>query len=195
MNAASQARESEAPQVNLHAVIERSRANGPGERTVIWFQGCPLACPGCFNPKTHSMGPHLVVPVAELVEDITSRKTIVGISVTGGEPFAQAQALAQLLAGVRRRSDLSVIVFTGYTMKELGRLPGASEALGHIDVLIAGRYVARQRVARGLLGSANQRIHLLSKRYCHEDLQSVPPAEVSIDREGRVLLTGIDLPM
>jgi anaerobic ribonucleoside-triphosphate reductase activating protein len=40
----------------IHAVLPRSAANGPGLRFVIWSQGCTLACPGCFNPRTHPAG-------------------------------------------------------------------------------------------------------------------------------------------
>ena len=38
----------------LHAFIPASRANGPGLRTVVFFQGCTLGCQGCFNPETHA---------------------------------------------------------------------------------------------------------------------------------------------
>jgi len=37
----------------LHALIPASRANGPGLRAVVFFQGCTLRCPGCWNPETH----------------------------------------------------------------------------------------------------------------------------------------------
>ena len=38
----------------VHAVEPASRANGPGIRAVIWFQGCPLHCPWCSNPESRS---------------------------------------------------------------------------------------------------------------------------------------------
>ena len=37
----------------LHAFVPASRANGPGLRAVIYFQGCSLQCAGCWNPDTH----------------------------------------------------------------------------------------------------------------------------------------------
>ena len=40
--------------IRLHAFESASRANGPGLRAVVWFQGCTLGCPGCFNPGTHN---------------------------------------------------------------------------------------------------------------------------------------------
>ena len=39
--------------LRLHGFLPRSRANGPGWRSVVWVQGCSLGCPGCFNPQTH----------------------------------------------------------------------------------------------------------------------------------------------
>ena len=38
--------------LTLARTLPRSAANGPGERFVLWVQGCPLACPGCWNPDT-----------------------------------------------------------------------------------------------------------------------------------------------
>ena len=35
--------------MQVHAVMECSLVNGPGRRTVVWFQGCKLSCPGCWN--------------------------------------------------------------------------------------------------------------------------------------------------
>jgi pyruvate-formate lyase-activating enzyme len=39
--------------IRVRAFEPASRANGPGLRAVVWFQGCTRACPGCFNPATH----------------------------------------------------------------------------------------------------------------------------------------------
>ena len=37
----------------LHAFVPASRANGPGLRAVVYFQGCSLHCEKCWNPTTH----------------------------------------------------------------------------------------------------------------------------------------------
>ncbi|MEU4625342.1 4Fe-4S cluster-binding domain-containing protein [Actinoplanes sp. NPDC023801] len=38
------------PLVRVARFLERTTAEGPGERTAIWVQGCSIRCPGCFNP-------------------------------------------------------------------------------------------------------------------------------------------------
>ena len=37
----------------IHSMLPRSAVNGPGERGVVWLQGCALHCPGCWNSSTH----------------------------------------------------------------------------------------------------------------------------------------------
>ena len=174
----------------------RSRANGPGTRFVIWFQGCSLGCPGCFNPDTHAPGPRpgrTSHTVDELVAQILAQgDAIEGITLSGGEPFEQPDAALALVSAVRARTGLSILIFSGYTIEEVRELPQGPAILAQIDVLVDGRYEARQRLGRGLRGSANQRIHLLGDRYRAGDVEATPEAEIRIDARGQVVLTGVD---
>jgi len=177
----------------IHHFEPASRANGPGLRFVVWVQGCTLGCPGCFNPETHLKigGERLAVErLAGLI--LNNKDEIEGVSISGGEPFQQIAGVRQLLGLIKARSKLSTLVFTGFEWQEIQRLPGAAETLPLIDVLLAGRYLQDQRVAQGLLGSANKTVHYLSKRYSASDLAGIPEAEVVIKTDGSVISTGID---
>jgi anaerobic ribonucleoside-triphosphate reductase activating protein len=179
--------------LRINGFLPRSRANGPGLRAVLWVQGCSLACPGCFNPETHSFtGGHFVSP-DDLFRRIASLEgSIEGITISGGEPLQQRRPLLALLRRLRRETALSVLVFTGFTWDEVRGLPDADALLACIDVLIAGRYDGTQHLARGLRGSANKTVHFLTNRYTPDDLETVPPAEVFITPGGAIQLTGID---
>jgi anaerobic ribonucleoside-triphosphate reductase activating protein len=83
-------------------------------------------------------------------------------------------------------------MFSGYTLEELRTLPLGAQVLARLDVLIDGRYVAGERLATGLRGSANQRIQLLSSRYTLADVEATPVAEVRIAPTGEVVLTGVN---
>jgi len=179
--------------LRLHAFIPFSRVNGPGARAVIWAQGCTLNCPGCFNPETHSFNGGEEVEVDDLFQRLVLLgDTIEGVTISGGEPLQQMRPLVALLRRVREETDLSVLVFTGYTWDEVRRMPEADALLACVDVLIAGRYDPAQRLARDLRGSTNKTVHFLSERYTMDDLQSVAPAEVIITAEGEVMISGID---
>ena len=141
-----------------------SRALGPGLRYVIWTQGCPFSCPGCISPEGHSVGGGHVVSIQELADDIVANKTIGGLTVSGGEPFLQSEALLQLLRLLKaRRPDLNVIIFTGFTIEQLN-WPDAQQILRLTDVLIDGPYVDEQNDGKGLRGSSNQQVHCLTPR-------------------------------
>lgn len=180
----------------VHATERRSRANGPGLRYVVWFQGCDLGCPGCYNPETHTGTGGRPIPVDELAGDIEAAAAeyhLDGVSFSGGEPMQQPEALLALVRELQRRSPrLSRLVFSGYRRQEIERMPLGPELLAGIDVLIDGRFVSRRRLGHQLRGSENQTIHLLSSRHRREDVEATPATEVRIGPSGEVILTGVD---
>ncbi len=179
--------------VNLHAWQANSRANGPGLRYVLWFQGCDLGCKGCFNPKTHTDTITTQASVADVFESIVTHPSeMEGITISGGEPLQQSESLLALLKRIRQHTKLSVILFSGYTIDEIRAQPNGNSILALIDVLIDGRYQSGQRKADQMCGSANQKIHLLSDRYSIADINQTPQAEVHIDPGGNITISGVN---
>lgn len=175
--------------LNLAHVMPRSAANGPGERFVLWVQGCPLACPGCWNPGTWTFAPRDVRDTSAVVAGILGTAGIEGVTFTGGEPFAQAPALAEVARAVQA-AGLSVFVFTGYEFGELSGT-GARTLLSATDVLVTGRFIQRAATpAVPWRGSSNQSVHFLTRRYDAADMQAAPVAEAVIGPDGTVTLTG-----
>jgi hypothetical protein len=234
-----------------HGFLPHSRANGPGPRAVIWVQGCSLGCPGCFNPETHSLDGGEVVAVDDLFQRIIALgDSIEGLTISGGEPLQQRAAVTELLRRLKSETNLSVVLFTGFTWEEVTKMGamecrsdevsgwGATERQGvklspsgdemrrnvsraaalpcshalpfpdtptlqhsntpplpaflnHVDVLIAGRYDASRRLASGLRGSANKTMHFLTDRYGESDFRHLPEAEIVIQADGSLVLSGI----
>lgn len=153
-----------------------THALGPGLRYAVWTQGCPFHCDGCITPEGREMTDRMVVSVEDLAADICLSKAIDGITISGGEPFLQADALSQLLRIVReRRPNLSVILFTGYLFQDL-QWNQARNVLSYVDLLIDGPYIPTRNDGIGLRGSSNQRLHFLTDRLINymDELNSGP---------------------
>ncbi len=180
--------------LRIHSFIRRSSVNGPGERFVLWVQGCTLGCPGCFNPDTHTTEGGQTLSVNAMADEILSVDGIEGLTLTGGEPFQQPAPLTELCQKVRAAS-LSVFIFSGYALKETRQAqdPAMEELLGLTDILVAGRYVQTRSSNLLWRGSDNQHVHFLTGRYCPEDFTLDKPlgqVEITIDPSGKVSLTG-----
>jgi anaerobic ribonucleoside-triphosphate reductase activating protein len=178
--------------LNIHSLLPLSRVNGPGDRMVIWLQGCNRKCPGCFNPETHSHTPHFLMTVDEVFDHIQpALPSIEGITISGGEPLEQIDPLIDLLQRVRFASGLSVVVFSGYELEKISKMKRGKQLLPLIDVLIAGPYIERWQHSHSLKGSSNQQIHFLTGRYRMKDLALMPESEVQIDPCGRITVSGM----
>ena len=140
------------------------RTLGPGERLVIWTVGCPRRCPDCANPELWEFDRSRNVDLDELavlLRQYLAGKRLDGVTVTGGEPLAQAEELLRLLELLRTFTD-DVLVYTGYTLEQLQELlPEAtvSRLRSLVSVLIDGPYIRKLNDNRvSLRGSTNQRL-------------------------------------
>lgn len=183
--------------VSVARFLGATRAEGPGERTAVWVQGCAIRCPGCFNPHLWSFRGGQQVAAVDLARRVLDAGTD-GLTLLGGEPFDQAAPLATVAAAVRA-AGRSVMTFTGYTYADLRHAVDAGRddvaaLLDRTDLLVAGPF--RQDLidgARPWVGSTNQEFLLLSDRFpaLLDELANTPDrVEVTVDTAGRVAVNG-----
>lgn len=154
--------------VILHNMVMHTKVLGPETRTAIWFQGCQRRCPGCMSPASRAMDGGRVVKVCDVVQAVLTLKDIEGVTISGGEPFLQPDALLDLLKSIRQNSDLGIITYTGNTLEELRELHSyvVNEILdSYVDCLIDGEYIDELNDGMALKGSSNQKVHFLTGRY------------------------------
>ncbi|HBK34057.1 TPA: hypothetical protein DEP34_00575 [Candidatus Uhrbacteria bacterium] len=182
--------------INLGHFEPATRAMGPGLRACLWVRGCRIRCPGCISPFYLDQDPKADIALWRMLQKIRKAKEeygIEGISISGGEPFDQAIVLSELCEAVHILG-LSTLAWSGYTRRRLeGRRAsrGTQNLLQHIDVLIDGPFQIRHHTeGLPLRGSGNQRIHLLTDRYCMDDL-SGSHLEVRMHENRAVQITGV----
>jgi len=186
--------------MRIHRYLAGTLAEGPGNRFVIWAQGCPIHCPGCYSPQLQRMDGGSEIAEQALCEALNEalkaaegRQPITGLTLLGGEPFYQAEALARVAAHARKKG-LNVLTFSGYTYEFLTgpeAPPGAAALLEATDVLIDGPFVKEQySLKRPLAGSDNQRFWFLTDRLSMEDFRE-NRFEVRIGKDGVVRANGM----
>ncbi|NPV75457.1 MAG: radical SAM protein [Anaerolineae bacterium] len=168
---------------------------GPGLRSVVWVQGCPFHCPGCIAPGWVPFdAPAAEISPQDLAQVLLTDLQVSGLTLSGGEPFAQAEGLAALVSYARQRRELDVICFSGYRFETLLNhppSPGVFDLLDQIDLLIDGPYIESKNDGKGLRGSNNQRFIHLTNRLRGFDFENQPRrAEVSI-QNGEVFVVGV----
>jgi anaerobic ribonucleoside-triphosphate reductase activating protein len=159
-------------ELTISRVADRTAVLGPGIRAVIWVHGCPLRCAGCIAPEDLPFAGGERRRVGDLAAWLNGLPAdVTGVTFSGGEPMAQAAALAALVALIRRDRDWSVMSYTGFTLEHLRRHGDAGQhaLLDRLDVLVDGPYVAARHADLRWRGSDNQRVHLLTARHSPPD--------------------------
>ena len=135
---------------------------GPGRRVALWVRGCSRRCPGCIAPELWEPGtPRLPATVAEELLPLLAQAD--GLTISGGEPFEQPEAVLELLAVLRSRQPVEALIYSGFLYEELLSFGGATAALlAQTDMLIDGPFLETCSNTRQWRGSDNQRVHLLS---------------------------------
>jgi len=172
-------------------VIPETEAEGPGRRFALWVQGCAIRCPGCCNPEMFGTEGGREDDTERLAMQALATAGLEGISVLGGEPCEQPDAVADFCERVKR-GGLSVMIYSGYTLAELKakQSSGIERVLAAADLLVDGRYerdLPEQK--RRWLGSSNQQLHFLSSRYAKDDPRfiSANTVELRLTKDGLVV--------
>ena len=145
--------------LDLAGIVNDSIVDGPGIRMTVFAQGCPHHCEGCHNPETWAFGCGTAMEEERIVEIVSTNPLCRGVTFSGGEPFAQAEAFARL-AKLLKSKGYEIASYSGYTFEQLmnGTDP-QKELLSVIDVLIDGPFVLAERSLEvPFRGSRNQRI-------------------------------------
>lgn len=171
---------------------------GPGERICLWTQGCSKNCYGCISPEFQTTIGSAISnnKLAELIIKIAKQEACTGFTISGGDPFEQADDLLELLKLTRNQFS-DILVYTGYSIEEIyNEIVGKSgvECLDYIDVLIDGRYIKKLNTSDCILrGSSNQKIYFLNQNIEQEYLEYMKKGRIieTFIHDNKTILTGI----
>ncbi|WP_327174552.1 radical SAM protein [Streptomyces sp. NBC_01335] len=181
--------------LSVARTLDRCTVLGPGTRAVIWVQGCPLRCQGCVAAETLPFEGGDEHSVDQLADWLCGLPDVEGVTLSGGEPFAQAGPLASLIDAVRvRRPDFGAMAYSGFRYEALLRGdPDRRALLRRLDLLVDGPYVASARHGLRWRGSSNQRVIALTGR--HDHLETGPDTsagvELSVAADGSLSWAGV----
>lgn len=168
---------------------------GPGRRIGLWMQGCSIRCPGCISVDTWEAGRGKCELSAVLDELRRHADEADGLTVSGGEPFDQPEALSAILHAWSTMSEGAVLVFTGNEREAVA--PWLADNPGLIDALVTGPFRSDRPQTLALRGSDNQELHILTsagEKFRAFD-RSVDDADrrldVMFDAEGSAWFAGI----
>jgi anaerobic ribonucleoside-triphosphate reductase activating protein len=166
-----------------------SKVNGPGNRFVLWTQGCSKGCSECFNPETWSTNVYKELSPRQIFE-LVKNFEVDGITISGGDPLEQEDDLLELLFLLKEiKLTKGIILFTGFTREEIRVNPIREKCLSYIDVLIDGRYEKNLKVDFSLRGSSNQTFYFFSDKISSDELYFDQEVEIS-SFEDSVIITG-----
>lgn len=169
---------------------------GPGRRLGIWFQGCSLRCEGCISVDTWATAKELI-PVDQLMIELSSYLPLVdGVTISGGEPFDQFEALLAIVVQLREKTKVDILVYTGYGIEDI--TDQLQQIKHYIDVLISDPFQRQSSQTLRLRGSDNQRLHCFTSQaiekftYYQRTLTTEDKVlDVMFDAEGVIWFAGI----
>lgn len=179
-------------ELNVAEIIFESRVNGPGVRSVVWVQGCPHNCYGCYNQSFRPFVQAKLLDVEKLANMIlTHKNNIDGVTFSGGEPFCQSRGIYSLSLFLKEQG-LNIMCYSGYTHRRLINMKNdcIPELLKNIDILIDGPYIRKKRRPLLWRGSENQKIYLFNDKIDINEVKDVSEMEVIINEDGSATITG-----
>lgn len=147
-------------QLKIAGTVQDSIVDGPGIRYVIFTQGCPHHCPGCHNPQTHDPDGGQIADIDAILDQIFHNPILSGVTISGGEPFIQAESLVPVAEAIKSR-HIHLMIYTGYLYEQLLKMedPYVQRLLELADILVDGPFILSERdLTLQYRGSQNQRV-------------------------------------
>lgn len=130
----------------IHSIESLGTVDGPGIRSVVFFQGCSLRCRYCHNPDTWDKTWGMEINSAEVVQKVMRFKPYFGkqggITLSGGEPLLQPEFAAEILSGCKEKGLHTAVDTSGWVdLSALEKvLPYADLLLLDVKALNTGEY-------------------------------------------------------
>lgn len=109
----------------LHSIETMGTLDGPGVRTLIFLQGCPLRCVYCHNPDSQAFTSDKTITTDEVLRLAHRYKTYYGkdggLTFSGGEPLAQPDFLETTLKRLKEEGFNTCIDTSGVASPETVR--------------------------------------------------------------------------
>jgi anaerobic ribonucleoside-triphosphate reductase activating protein len=138
-------------------IREFTLQDGPGPRTTVFLQGCPLRCTWCHNPEGQEFGAGREMTDDEILEVI--RRNRFNVTFSGGDPLYSVHEVGSLCHRIRQELHKTVWLYTGFLWELICNEEAYQPVLQNIDVLVDGPFIAARRdISLRFLGSSNQRI-------------------------------------
>lgn len=99
--------------------------------------------------------------VGEVYQEFLSNPHLKGITLSGGEPFCQPEALLELVKLIKQDPSKDVMSYSGFTYEELRNMnnPAVDGLLDELSILVDGRFeIAQRNLTLVYRGSENQRV-------------------------------------
>lgn len=138
-------------------------ANGVGIRATLFVSGCTHNCEGCFSKPYQDFkhGKKWSQEAEDTFMSYALDPNVRGVTILGGEPMQQTKDkdLLHLLQRIKKETNHSIWIYSGYTFEEILKDPKRREILVLCDVLVDGRFIeALEDITLKFRGSSNQRI-------------------------------------
>lgn len=103
----------------IHSIESMGLVDGPGIRTVIFFQGCPLRCSYCHNPDTWNLQDGKEFTSKQLIDRLVRFKPYFdksngGVTFSGGESLLQPEFLIEILKLCKENGIHTALDTSGY---------------------------------------------------------------------------------
>ena len=106
----------------IHSFQSLGTVDGPGVRSVIFMQGCPLRCVCCHNPDTWDFAGGNEQSVEYLVDRVLRYKAYYGsdggVTVSGGEPLMQTEFLVELFKQLQKNEIHTALDTSGCVLND-----------------------------------------------------------------------------